>query len=147
MVNTANSNDPNNEVSNWGGCWEGTPWNIDSGDLSSEGRATAVSEGRMPGATMYENVEDRKRVKFCGFSLSQMMSLRFCQEIRCAEQLERYTHAGITRNAKTFPRKAVKRKARGGCKVYEHPMSPGRRVYQSEERSFRSGKPQEMSSS
>ena len=65
---------------------------------------------------MYENVEDRKRVKFCGFSLSQMMSLRFCQEIRCAEQLERYTHAGITRNAKTFPRKAVKRKARGGCK-------------------------------
>ena len=34
--------------------------------------------------------------------------------------------------------------ARAFFKVYEHPMSSGRRVYQSEERSFRSGKPKEM---
>jgi hypothetical protein len=46
MVKTANSSDPDNEVSSWrfgAAPGKATPWNIDdSGDLSSEGRATAV---------------------------------------------------------------------------------------------------------
>ena len=38
-----------------------------------------------------------------------------------------------------FSRKPDKSNARAFFKVYEHPMGSGRRIYQSEDRSFRSG--------
>ena len=54
MVKTANSSDPNNEVSATGygaAAGKAIPWNIDdSGDLSSEGRAAAVSWGKNAGS-------------------------------------------------------------------------------------------------
>jgi hypothetical protein len=85
----------------------------------------------MPGATMHENRGSKAGEVLWAVADDELETLPRNQVCRAVEQ--------------AFSRKPVKRKVRGGCsaffKVYEHTMSSGRRVYQSEEGKFRSGKP------
>jgi hypothetical protein len=147
IVKTTNSQDPENPVNHriYGADpAKGTPWNKNGGDeMSREGKATAAAEGRMPGATVFNSGGSKAGTAVCMVSDDELEILPRNQVCRAAGEIFAQRHYSKWNKPQIGSMHNGKRGEASSAflRVYEHPMSTGRRVYISDERSFRSREP------
>jgi hypothetical protein len=120
------------------------PWNEDeSGVMTSEMKAKVAAEGRMPGATMYKDGGSKAWSTVWMICDDELEVLPRTQICRAAGEMFEKRNYLVWKKPQIESLHDGKRGIHSSAfvRVYEHPMSTGRRVYISEERSFRSGKP------
>jgi hypothetical protein len=150
MVKTTNSQDPENPVNH---CSLGhrpstrIPWNVnESDDMSHEETAKAAAEGSTPGAALLKNGGSKAGSTVWMVFDEKLEILPRNQICRAAGELFEKRHFLNWNKPQIGNLHDGKRGTAPSAflRVYEHPMSTGRRVYMSEERSFRSGEPKSM---
>jgi hypothetical protein len=149
MVKMVDSQDIENPVSHWMyGHRSSTskPWDADkSGEMKAEMKAKAAMEGRMPGATstLFKDGGSKAGSTVWMVCDEEMETLPRSQICRAAGELFEKRHLLTFNKPQIGDLHDGKRGKASSAflRVYEHPMSTGRRVHIPKERSSRSGKP------
>ena len=120
-------------------------WNEnENGEMQAEMTVIASTEGRMPGATVFKDGGSKAGSTVRMVCDEEMETLPRSQICRAAgEVFEKRHHLTFNKPQIEDLHDGKQGKASSAfLRVYEHPMSTGRKVHISKKRSFRSGKPE-----